>query len=356
MSVISRRNFLHQATAGAAAAGYFAATGQRLHAYPLGMPIGSQSYPHRQMVIDGNFPGLCKMMADIGVQSLELCSPGYKEFSSLKDGKVVKKILDDHGLICPSAHFTLGGLRKEQPAMIQWAKDIGMTQMVVATLSGGGGRGTTVTMDQVKAAADEYNKIAAAAAKAGLQQALHNEGFEAGMVDGRRVYDILFELLDPKLVKFQFQMSSARGLGIDPVAFFRKHKGRFISLHLQGVPGIAPRGAGPAAATPGGAPAPAAPAAPAPTAPAPAPAPAAPASTSTPAPPAPPAGGDAAAAGRRGGGGGGGRGGGFPVGRDSLNWAEVFRAARDGGIRNYFVEQNWELTQESVAFLKLLST
>ncbi len=346
---LSRRDFLYRTGAGVA---YAATLGRPLRAYPLGLPIGSQTYPHRQMVMEGNFAGLCKMMADIGVGSLELCSPGYKEFASLKDGKMVKKILDDHGLICPSAHFTLGSLRKEQSAMIQWAKDLGMTQMMVATLGGG----NNPTMDQVKQAADEYNKIAAAAAKAGLQQGLHNEGFEAAMVGGRRVYDILFELLDPKLVKFQFQMSSARGLGIDPVAFLTKHKGRFISLHLQGVPGIAPRaaGAGAGATAPGGAPA-----APAAAGATPGP-PAAPASVSTPAPPAASAastpGGTAAAAapgGRRGG--GGGRGPALPVGRDSLDWGKVFQAARTGGIRNYFVEQNWELTQESVAFLKLLT-
>ena len=33
-------------------------------------------------------------------------------------------------------------------------------------------------MDDVKRAADEYNRIAAVAAKAGIQQGLHNEGFE----------------------------------------------------------------------------------------------------------------------------------------------------------------------------------
>jgi hypothetical protein len=148
-------------------------------------------------------------------------------------------------------------------------------------------------------------------------------------------------------------MSSARGLGIDPVAFLSKHKGRFISLHLQGVPGIAPRGAGAGAgaAAPGGAQAaPVAQAAPA--------VPAAPASASTPAPPAAPAGqAPAGAAAARGGrrGGGGGRGPALSVGRDSLDWAKVFQSARIGGIRNYFVEQNWELTQESVAFLKLLN-
>ena len=68
-------------------------------------------------------------------------------------------------------------------------------------------------MDEVKKAADEYNKIAEVAAKAGIQQGLHNEGFELAIVDGKRVYDVLFELLDPKLVKFQFQMSTiSRGL------------------------------------------------------------------------------------------------------------------------------------------------
>jgi len=60
----------------------------------------------------------------------------------------------------------------------------------------------------VKRAADEYNKIAAVAAKADIQQGLHNEGFELSMVDGKRTYDLLFDLLDPKLVKFQFQMST----------------------------------------------------------------------------------------------------------------------------------------------------
>jgi hypothetical protein len=37
-----------------------------------------------------------------------------------------------------------------------------------------------------------------------LQQGLHNEDFELSMVDGKRTYDLLFDLLDPKLVKFQF--------------------------------------------------------------------------------------------------------------------------------------------------------
>ena len=66
-------------------------------------PIGSQTYPHRQRIKDGDFAGLCKDMAAIGIRNVEMCSPGYAEFASLSNGKEVRRILGDHGLTCPSA-------------------------------------------------------------------------------------------------------------------------------------------------------------------------------------------------------------------------------------------------------------
>jgi hypothetical protein len=43
-----------------------------------------------------------------------------------------------------------------------------------------------------------------------------------------------------------------------------------------------------------------------------------------------------------------------PVGKGSIDWVKTFQAAKVGGVKNYFVEQNMELTKESVAFLKSL--
>jgi sugar phosphate isomerase/epimerase len=43
------------------------------------------------------------------------------------------------------------------------------------------------------------------------------------------------------------------------------------------------------------------------------------------------------------------------VGQGSIDWVKTFNAAKIGGVKNYFVEQNWELTQQSVAYLKNLS-
>jgi len=294
VSGFSRRQFLRRSTTSVAGAGLLSAAVRKLQANPLGLPIGSQTYPHRQRIKNGDLAGLCADMAALGIGNVELCSPGYEEFASLSDGKQTRKIIEDHGLKCPSAHFDLEELRHKQEQSIAWAHDIGMTQMGTASLDGKVENGVAA-MDTVKQLAEEYNKIGERAAKAGMQQFLHDERFEMSKVDGRLTYEVLLELLDPKLVKMQFQMSAMRVVG-DPVMYFNKYPGRFVSMHLQGVdlnappPGRGQRG-GPQLA----------------------------------------------------------------VGKDSLDWAKIFAAAKTGGVKNYFVEQNWDLTVQSVAYLKTLN-
>lgn len=231
MSVISRREFC--ATTSAAAVGLLSAGVLKLHADPLGLPIGCQTWPVREMIAK-DFPGTLKQLADAGFKSIELCSPvGYTEFGfgglAKYKGAELKKIINDAGLTCVSSHFGLEELRKNQEDRIAWAWDLGLTQMLVASLDGP----KKPTMDDVKHAADEYNKMGEKAAKAGIQQGLHNEEFETSSVDGKRTYDILFELLDPKFVKFQFQVSTISE-GFDAAEYFNKYPGRFVSMHVQG--------------------------------------------------------------------------------------------------------------------------
>ena len=205
----------------------------KLHANPLNMPIGCQTWPVKEMIAQ-DFPGTLKQLADAGFQSIELCSPvGYAEYGfgglAKYKGPELRRILSDAGVTCISSHFGIDELRKNQDDRIAWAKDVGLTQMLVPSLDAG----NTPTMDDVKRAADEYNKMGEKAAQAGIQQGLHNEGFELSTVDGKRTYDILFELLDPKLVKFQFQVSTI-SKGFDAAEYFTKYPGRFISMHVQG--------------------------------------------------------------------------------------------------------------------------
>src|SRR6266700_6100498 len=96
MNPISRREFMEKVTICSGAAGLLVATAPNLAANPLGLPIGSQVWPLRSMLKD--FPAFVKLLAEIGVTRLELCSPiGYgAEFSSLADAKEVSKILAAH--------------------------------------------------------------------------------------------------------------------------------------------------------------------------------------------------------------------------------------------------------------------
>jgi sugar phosphate isomerase/epimerase len=197
------------------------------------MAIGCQTWPVRDMIAK-DFPGTIKQLAAAGFQSIELCSPvGYADsgFAGLAKykGAELKRILGDAGVTCISSHFGIEELRDKQDDRIAWAKDIGLTQMLVPSLNGP----KNPTMDDVKRAADEYNKIGERAQQAGIQQGLHNEDFELSTVDGKRTYDVLFQLLDPKLVKFQFQVSTI-SQGYDAAEYFTKYPGRFISMHVQG--------------------------------------------------------------------------------------------------------------------------
>ena len=287
MLPISRRNFLQKTALGCGAVGVLAGEAINVMATPLNLPIGSQVWPLRSTLKD--FPAFAQKLAGIGVTRLELCSPiGYgKEFSSLANAKEVKKIMSDHGLSSESSHFSLNELRHSQQKSIDWAKEIGITQIITASLGDGNG-GEHPTMDQVKKAADEYNKIAAISAKAGLQQGLHNEGFELSMVDGKRTYDLLFDLLDPQLVKFQFQMSTITA-GLVAADYFNRYPGRFFSMHLQDIDMNNPKHPQ------------------------------------------------------------------VPLGQGSIDWVKTFTAAKTGGVKDYFVEQSWDLAKQSVACLKTLN-
>ena len=229
MQRMSRREFVKAASAGA----IMLASEGVMRANPLGLPIGCQTWPVRKMIAQ-DFPGTLRQLAAAGFQSIELCSPaGYADsgFGGLSkySGAELRKILQDAGLTCVSSHFSLDELRKDQPARIAWAKDVGLTQMLVASLGGP----KNPSMDDVKRAADEYNHIGERAATAGIVQGLHNEDFECTKVNGQRTYDLLFQLLDPKFVQFQFQVSTISE-GFDAAEYFTKYPGRFISMHVQG--------------------------------------------------------------------------------------------------------------------------
>jgi sugar phosphate isomerase/epimerase len=228
---ITRRHFLQQGAAAAVAL----ATTPSLLADPLGLPIGCQTYPVRHS-INPDFAGTMKGLSAAGFQTIELCSPfGYKDFSSLAQYKPqeLRRMLHDYGLTCISSHFDTDELFNHAEERIAWAKDLGLTQMATASLGFGTlPKDAPPTIGDVNRVTDLFNTFAAKAHAAGMVAVLHNEVFEVTSIDGKRVYDMEIERLDPRTVKLQFQVSTMQD-GFDPVDYFARYPNRYISMHCQ---------------------------------------------------------------------------------------------------------------------------
>ncbi|HTX74668.1 MAG TPA: sugar phosphate isomerase/epimerase [Terracidiphilus sp.] len=218
---------------GGAAASVLLSGTRYLSADPLGLPIGCQTYPVRKS-IRTNFAGTMKGLRAAGFTQIELCSPyGYEEFSSLQQYKPqeLRRMLADWGLGCISAHWSADELFQKADQSIAYATDFGMTQMAIAALGPWKPR-TTETEDDVKRYVEPFNVFAEKAHAAGIVALLHNEGFVSEHIDGKPVYDMMIAELNPATTKLQFQVSSMQQ-GYDPVAYFHKYPGRFLSMHCQ---------------------------------------------------------------------------------------------------------------------------
>jgi sugar phosphate isomerase/epimerase len=169
-----------------------------------------------------------------GFAQIELCSPyGYSEFSSLRQYKPqeLRRMLNDWGLGCISAHWAPSELFQKADESIAYAKEFGMTQMAIAALGPFDSKGTE-TVDDVKRYVEPFNAFAEKAHAAGIVALLHNEGFVSKYINGKPVYDMMIAELNPATTKLQFQVSTLQE-GYDPVTYFQKYSGRFLSMHCQ---------------------------------------------------------------------------------------------------------------------------
>jgi sugar phosphate isomerase/epimerase len=223
MTQFSRRQFIGSAAA---------LTAARLSAAPLGQPIGVQTWIFREE-IGKDFDGTLKKVAAEGYQSIEMCSPpGYKDtgFGPLIGMKAsdMRRRIQAAGLQCVSSHYGFSELKDHFDERAAYAKELGLTQMIISSF----GLPENARMsDWVKAATDS-NRLGERAQRAGLQLGFHNHHGEFEKLDGVLIYDELLRVLDPKLVKMQFQVGVV-SIGYHAADYFEKHPGRFISMHLQ---------------------------------------------------------------------------------------------------------------------------
>jgi len=237
MNRLTRRQFLEKSTLGVGSVLIAANmpvdhfTGHLIK--PEKMLLGFQVWTVREKLVR-DFPGTLKMVAEMGYQSVEMCSPpgyessGFGPLMTLKP-KEMKKIINDAGLICPSSHYGMDELRRHIDERIEFAKESGQTQMILSSF----GLPENATKDDWMKAADELNQMGSKTSAAGIQMGYHNHNMELETkFDNTPVYDILLKQFDPSGIKMQFQVAVIT-LGYKASDYFKKYPGRFISAHLS---------------------------------------------------------------------------------------------------------------------------
>lgn len=190
----------------------------------------------------------------------------------------LKRVLNHAGLTPLSTHFTQQQLKTDLEKQITNAKECGINYVGLASLGGEDRK----SLDAIKRDADWFNQVGEAANRAGCHFFYHGHNFDFASVDGVVEYDELIRRTDPKLANFQLDCFWCVRAGKDPVDYFNRFPGRFPQLHIKDLkPGFPPTTVSetrPEAFT--------------------------------------------------------------EVGQGVIDWPGIFKAARKGGLRHYYVEQD----------------
>jgi sugar phosphate isomerase/epimerase len=275
-----RRQFLQVSTLGLAAVAADQKAGI-LRAQPLGLPIGLELFTVRSEC-EQDFPGTLEKVAAIGYKEVELF-----DFYGRKASEI-RRLLGSAGLVAPSSHTLsyilnpqsqLSEVRPRWEKLIEYAAELGVHYL--------GGSISDVSrlnpLDDYKRLADLMNAVGEQCKRAGLQFAYHNLNVEFREYDGVIPYDWLLRHTDPQSVQLEIDCYWLTRAGRDPVEYFKKYPGRTPLLHIKDrKPGYAPStivDPGPGPFT--------------------------------------------------------------EVGYGSINWKRILAAASGGGLRHYYVEQDF---------------
>jgi len=234
---LSRRKFIRNSTL--SMAGTMFLPKNILEKFPLksGHILGLQLYSVRD-----------DMKNDPSGTLKQLAAMGYKnvEHANYVDGKFYgytpvefKKLLDGLGLKMPSGHTVMSAddydkskndFTDKWKQTIDDAATVGQHYVISPWLD----EKLRENYDDLVGFLDIFNKCGALCQKSGLKFGYHNHDFEFKYsLNGKKIYDIILEKTDPKLVIQQLDIGNMYGAGGRALDVIKQHPGRFESLHVK---------------------------------------------------------------------------------------------------------------------------
>ncbi len=142
----------------------------------------------------------------------------------------LKATLDKLGLTPIAAHAGYDALLKETDKVVEEAKFFGLKYVGVAWAP----HQNPMDEKQMLKIAEDFNTIGKRLKDNGLQFFYHNHGYEFfPWKDGRTLFDLLMAKTDPELVKMEMDVLWTVFPGQDPVKLLKKYPDRWALFHLK---------------------------------------------------------------------------------------------------------------------------
>lgn len=221
MNSLSRRDFLRASAVGAGLAAFqFRAEEQAAR-----LPVSIQLYTLRDLM-KGDFDGTLKKVAEIGYPAVEFA--GFGRYGSKP--QELRALLDGLGMTCSGSHEGFGGVKNNPAGRAEFIQALGGKHLTVPSMPKEFREGGK---DGCRRFAEEMNAMGEAVAKAGSVLSYHNHNFEFTKVEDKSLFDWMFEVMDPKLVKLEVDVFWVKKGGLEPVEFIQQNRDRIALLHMK---------------------------------------------------------------------------------------------------------------------------
>ena len=197
----------------------FAQKGKSLYTFPLGV----QAYTYRNSFPKDVIATLDTIKA-LGITEIEGGAPKGmtpEEF---------KKLCNERGISIPSTGDGYESITKDPTNVIQKAKALGASFVMVAWIPHQKGN---FTIENAKKAVDDFNRVGKVLKENGLTFCYHNHGYEFQPYENGTLFDYIVKNTNPDYVSFEMDILWAQHGGADPVALLKKYGNRWKLMHLK---------------------------------------------------------------------------------------------------------------------------
>jgi sugar phosphate isomerase/epimerase len=234
----NRRDFLKQATAilaGSIAVPQLLTSCGGGKAAAAKKNIGLQLYSLREMVKDEGIEKVLAAVAKMGYTNVELASYDNGKIYGMEPA-TFKKLLDDNGLKCTSAHLSTTYTKEKEAEAFQWwdraieaHNTVGLKYLIQPWLS----VDENTPIDDLKQYCDYFSMVGQKTAAASIAFGYHNHNHEFKSINGQLIYDFMLDNVSKNHVIFEIDVYWCIKGGGDPVKYLKERPTQFKAIHIK---------------------------------------------------------------------------------------------------------------------------